>query len=168
MTTDSWPLYDQTWYSSRKPTTILQPDNIILQYRWFIVSILLLFHLLYNLVHQSTASIYHLIPSTAISMIFFSSPSYQCQYQHQLPTTATIYPLFVTPKYITAAESAACSSSFPSSLLLLEIYINIDIHLRSYFIHSSSVFVNTMYTSNCVYKLISQLLLLGWVDASST
>ena len=58
------------------------------------------------IVHQSTASIYHLIPSTAISMIFFSSPSYQCQYQHQLPTTATIYPLFVTPKYITAAESA--------------------------------------------------------------
>jgi len=26
MATDSWPLYDQTSYSSRNSTTILQPD----------------------------------------------------------------------------------------------------------------------------------------------
>ena len=89
-------------------TTILQPDNIILQYRWFIVSILLLFHLLYNLVHQSTASIYplissycHILWSSSLTNISMSIPT-------QLQLLLYYLPSILTPKYITTVCLSSC------------------------------------------------------------
>ena len=126
-------------------TTRLIVSYIILQYRWFILFLFRYYFIYYNLVHQSTASIYplissycHILWSSSLTNISMSIPT-----PTQLQLLLYYLPSILTPKYITTAESAsllvikpktyweqspppACSSSFPSSPPR---DINIDIHL---------------------------------------
>ena len=88
-------------------TTRLIVSYIILQYRWFIVSISLLFHLL---VHQSTASIYplissycHILWSSSLTNISMSIPT-----PTQLQLLLYYLPSILTPKYITTVCLSSC------------------------------------------------------------
>jgi len=125
---------------------------------------------IYNLLHQSTTSIYPPLISSLILPYYDLLPLTIISMSDQRHNYN--YCCYLLSKYITAAESASLlfikqkltvrAESTPAFFHLLSSsrYINIDIYTsRSYDIHPSSVFMNTMYTTNCVYKLISQLLL---------
>ena len=131
---------------------------------------------IYNLLHQSTTSIYpplisslilpyyDLLPLTIISMSDQRHNYNYCCYLLSKYITAaeSASLLFIKQKPTVRAESTTCLFFH---LLSSSRYINIDIYTsRSYVIHPSSVFMNTMYTTNCVYKLISQLLLVCFMS----
>ena len=172
MTTDSWPLYGQTLLIPK--TYDHSTTRLIVSY-YIAISSLVCFYFvtnsftIYNLLHQSTTSIYpplisslilpyyDLLPLTIISMSDQRHNYNYCCYLLSKYITAaeSASLLFIKQKLTVRAESTTCLFFH---LLSSSRYINIDIY-TSRSIHPSSVFMNTMYTTNCVYKLISQLLL---------